>query len=94
MFGDGSVRMLATPGHSAGHMSVALRLRDRDALLAGDAIYTMATLRGGDRAFRAVNRDAYEASIEVIAAYADAHPAALVIPGHDAAAWAALQSTY
>ena len=29
LFGDGSVRVVSTPGHTAGHMSVVLRLRDR-----------------------------------------------------------------
>ena len=30
LFGDGSVRLVFTPGHTAGHLSVVLRLRDRD----------------------------------------------------------------
>jgi glyoxylase-like metal-dependent hydrolase (beta-lactamase superfamily II) len=94
VFGDGSLRLLATPGHTAGHMSVLLGLRDRDALLAGDATYTMATLREGQRAFRTVDRAAYEQSVRMLAAYDRAHPRSLVIPGHDAVAWAALQSSY
>ena len=37
VFGDGSVRLLSTPGHSPGHQSVLLRLADREALICGDA---------------------------------------------------------
>ena len=36
LFGDGSVRLLSTPGHTRGHMSVLLRLRSgRELLLDG-----------------------------------------------------------
>src|SRR6185437_9450415 len=38
VFGDGSVRMVSTPGHTLGHVSVVLRLNGREALIAGDAI--------------------------------------------------------
>ena len=48
LFGDGSVRLAFTPGHSAGHCSVIARLSDRDFVIAGDAIYTHAQLEGGD----------------------------------------------
>ena len=44
LFGDGSVRLAYTPGHSAGHQSVICRLSDRDLVIAGDAIYTLAQL--------------------------------------------------
>ena len=44
LFGDGSVRLASTPGHSAGHQSVICRLRDRDLVIAGDAIYTIGQL--------------------------------------------------
>ncbi len=46
LFGDGSVRLVSTPGHTAGHLSVVLRLREREALLTGDAAYTRRTHRG------------------------------------------------
>ena len=48
LFGDGSVRLAYTPGHSAGHQSVICHLRDRDLVIAGDAIYTHAQLDGAD----------------------------------------------
>ena len=47
LLGDGSIRIAYTPGHSAGHCSVIAHLRDRDLVIAGDAIYTQAQLEGG-----------------------------------------------
>ncbi len=44
LFGDGSVRLAYTPGHSAGHQSVICRLRDRDLVIAGDVVYTLSQL--------------------------------------------------
>ena len=37
LFGDGSIRLAYTPGHSAGHMSVVARLAERDFVIGGDA---------------------------------------------------------
>ena len=48
LFGDGSVRLLSTPGHTAGHQSVVLRLREREVLLCGDAAYTQRTIAGAE----------------------------------------------
>ena len=51
LFGDGSVRLLSTPGHTKGHMSVLLRLQSgRELLLTGDAAYSRATIDAGARA--------------------------------------------
>ncbi len=38
LFGDGSVQLVSTPGHTEGHLSVVLRLAHREALIAGDAL--------------------------------------------------------
>jgi N-acyl homoserine lactone hydrolase len=40
LFGDGSVRIIPTPGHTPGHQSMIVKLRGRDVLLAGDCCYT------------------------------------------------------
>ncbi|MDE2365031.1 MAG: N-acyl homoserine lactonase family protein [Hyphomicrobiales bacterium] len=37
---DGAVKIVATPGHTLGHLSVAVDMGDKLALLAGDASYT------------------------------------------------------
>ena len=47
LFGDGSVRLAFTPGHSAGHMSVILRLPRRDFVIGADVAYTWRQLEGG-----------------------------------------------
>ena len=44
LFGDGSIRLLHTPGHTPGHLSVLLRLSDRNLLLTGDATYAIRTI--------------------------------------------------
>lgn len=94
LFADGSVTLVCTPGHSSGHMSVILRLRDREALIAGDAIYTMATLRDDERPWRTENRQAFERSLKMLRTYDRENPTALIIPGHDMNAWEQLDSSY
>jgi N-acyl homoserine lactone hydrolase len=45
VFGDGSVELIQTPGHSAGHQSAVIRLRDTGTVvLAADAAYLRASL--------------------------------------------------
>lgn len=41
VFGDGSVTLLPTPGHSPGHTSVLLRMDDHNMLFVGDHAYTL-----------------------------------------------------
>ncbi len=94
LFGDGSLMLLSTPGHSAGHLSIIARLAVGEAFIAGDAIYTMATLREGKRPFRSEDSKAFERSLAAIQAYDREHPVAVMIPGHDMAQWQTLQSSY
>jgi glyoxylase-like metal-dependent hydrolase (beta-lactamase superfamily II) len=45
LFGDGSITMIPTPGHTPGHQSVLVRLADGDPIvITGDAIWTKANL--------------------------------------------------
>jgi N-acyl homoserine lactone hydrolase len=94
LFGDGSLTLLDTPGHSAGHLSLIARLREREALIAGDAIYTMATLREGRRPWRAHDSKAFERSLRALQTYDREHPDALIVPGHDMAHWQTLAERY
>jgi len=94
VFGDGSVTLASTPGHSSGHLSVILRLSSREALIAGDAIYTIATLRDGERPWRSEDAKAFERSLSAIQAYDREHPEALIIPGHDMEHWRGLDTQY
>lgn len=94
VFGDGSITLASTPGHSRGHLSVILRLSSREVLLAGDAIYTMATLRDGERPWRSEDAKAFERSLSTLQAYDREHPEALIIPGHDMKHWQGLEERY
>ena len=46
-FGDGSLVLLPTPGHSPGHMCVLLRLDTGSVLFMGDTLYTLSHLATG-----------------------------------------------
>jgi N-acyl homoserine lactone hydrolase len=94
LFGDGSVRALFTPGHTHGHMSFALRTRDREVLVAGDAIYALETLRTGQLPFKIEDEHLFGRSLREIELYAEQTPDALIIPGHDLEAWRALNPSY
>jgi N-acyl homoserine lactone hydrolase len=87
VFEDGTLRLASTPGHTAGHISLIARLDGREALLAADAAYTMGTIRGEERPWLIGDRKAFEHSLRQIRAYDRGHPEAIVIPGHDMAAW-------
>ncbi len=94
LFGDGSLVLASTPGHSAGHMSVIAQLKQRKALIAGDATYTMATLREGRRPWRSQDSRAFEQSLRALQAWDREHPDALIVPGHDMAHWETLAARY
>ena len=63
LFGDGSVRLVYTPGHTLGHQSLILRLKDREALVAGDAIYFLRTLEDEQRGFAMADEHQWRRSI-------------------------------
>ncbi|HEV3071111.1 MAG TPA: N-acyl homoserine lactonase family protein [Solirubrobacteraceae bacterium] len=94
VLGDDSITLAFTPGHSRGHLSVILRLSSREALIAGDAIYTMATLRDGERPWRSDDAKAFERSLSALQAYDREQPEALIIPGHDMEHWRSLDERY
>lgn len=84
LFGDGSVVLVSTPGHSAGHQSVVLRLADRQMLIAGDAIFLADQLEpGADLAARPRDRHEYERSIREMQLFRRENPSAIITPGHD-----------
>jgi N-acyl homoserine lactone hydrolase len=47
IYGDGSVVMLSTPGHTPGHHSLLVRLADRTVILTGDAVHQRDQLESG-----------------------------------------------
>jgi glyoxylase-like metal-dependent hydrolase (beta-lactamase superfamily II) len=94
VLGDGSVRLVFTPGHTLGHMSVVLRLKGRELLVAGDAIYTRHTLETGHKPYRMEDEHLFGRSLREIQIYAKETPDALIVPGHDMAAFRELKPTY
>ncbi len=94
LFGDGSIRLVSTPGHTAGHQSVLLRLAGREALLTGDAAYLRESITGAAEPLLVRDRHRYERSVREIRRYVEMTPDALVVPGHDAAAWRELDERY
>jgi glyoxylase-like metal-dependent hydrolase (beta-lactamase superfamily II) len=86
LFGDGSIVLVATPGHSAGHQSVVLRTGVGPLVIAGDAIFLENQIEpGADLAARARDRHNYERSIRELALFHREHPSAMIVPGHDPA---------
>ena len=94
LLGDGSIRLVFTPGHTLGHLAVVLRLRDREALVAGDAIYTRRTLRDGVLPAHAEDMHLFRRSLKELQLYDDTHPDAVIVPGHDMEVWRGLQAVY
>ena len=94
LFGDGSIRLVFTPGHSRGHQSVIVRLKDREALLAGDAIYFVATLEHERRGFFLDDEHTWRRSLREIQLFRRENPGALIVPSHDDVTWRGLQPRY
>jgi N-acyl homoserine lactone hydrolase len=94
LFGDGSVRTVFTPGHTLGHMSVVLRTKGREVLVAGDAVYLRETLESSQLPYRVEDEHLFRRSLREIAQYRKETPDALIIPGHDWEAWQALDAEY
>jgi glyoxylase-like metal-dependent hydrolase (beta-lactamase superfamily II) len=95
LFGDGSLRLAYTPGHSAGHMSVIARLAKRDFVIGGDATYTQAQLDGdAPLAPRPADAHNYRRSLQELRLFKREFPDAVVTPGHDADFYAALSARY
>ena len=94
LFGDGSVRLVSTPGHSAGHLSVILRLREREALLCGDAAYTESTIENDTVPYVVEDEHRYLRSLREIQLYVEQTPGALIVPGHEAAVMRRLDRAY
>ena len=89
LFGDGSVRLAWTPGHSPGHLSVVLRLRGgRPCLLTADAAYTRDTIEARQVPLLCPDVPTYLRSLDELRAYVAQAPDALVLAGHDPYRWA------
>lgn len=95
LFGDGSIRLAYTPGHSAGHVSVVARLAQRDFVIGGDAMYVLAQLDGSapppPRPFDAHN---WRRSLQELRLFRRQFPDAVITPGHDPEFYARIEKRY
>ena len=94
VFGDGSVRLAYTPGHTPGHLSVIVRLRAREALLTADAAATRKTISDSHLPYQMADEHLFRRSLREIQIYGEQTPDALIVPGHDMAAWRELGNVY
>ncbi len=79
LFGDGSIRMVPTPGHTPGHQSVVLTLASRNVILAGDAIYHPAKTAARRLPGFLWNPDALIASWDLLESLAIQHEAEVLL---------------
>lgn len=94
LFGDGSVQLVSTPGHTDGHLSVVARTSGGEVLIAGDAAYTRRTLETGHMPARAEDEHLFRRSLREIQLYREQTPDAVIIVGHDMRAWRSLEPVY
>jgi N-acyl homoserine lactone hydrolase len=95
LFGDGSIRLAYTPGHSAGHVSVIAHLAERDFVIGGDAMYMAGQLDGDvpvpPRPFDAHN---FRRSLQELRLFHRQFPDAVITPGHDPDFYSQIQKQY
>ena len=91
LFGDGSVELFATPGHTCGHQSLRVKREGGHDVLAGDACYFCSTLNSLGVQPRPQDREVYVATLTRLRAMADAGD--FVVPGHDLAFLDAIPAT-
>jgi N-acyl homoserine lactone hydrolase len=93
LLGDGSIYLVSTAGHTAGHQSVVVRLRDREALVCGDAVPSARQLREPLMS-EALDKRGFRRTLAQVHRYVAQEPAPLAIPGHDLGALTALAERY
>jgi N-acyl homoserine lactone hydrolase len=87
LFGDGSIQMLKTPGHTPGECSLLVRLPNRVVVLTGDTTHLRAALEGEITMPGDVDPAAAVLSMRRLKAIRDLHEATLII-SHDPEDWA------
>jgi glyoxylase-like metal-dependent hydrolase (beta-lactamase superfamily II) len=91
LLGDGTIRLLGTPGHTPGHLSVLVdRGADGRVLLAGDAAYVRRNIDEQRLPLIVDDPPAARESLRRLAAFRAGEPDVPVVPSHDPDAWKAL----
>jgi N-acyl homoserine lactone hydrolase len=95
LFGDGTIHLAYTPGHSPGHMAVICRLAKRDFVIGGDCVYMLAQLDGSvpgpPRPHDAHN---LRRSLQELRLFHRQFPDAVITPGHDPDFYARVEQRY
>jgi N-acyl homoserine lactone hydrolase len=95
LFGDGSIHLAFTPGHSAGHTSVIARLAKRDFVIGGDAMYMLAQLDGSEPGPpRPQDAHNFRRSLQELRLFHRQFPDAVITPGHDPDFYARIEQRY
>jgi N-acyl homoserine lactone hydrolase len=94
LFGDGSIHLAFTPGHSAGHQAVICRLHERDFVIAGEAIYTHRQLENAPLPPRPLDMHNFRRSLQELRLFRREFPHAVITPGHDPSFYSQLASRY
>jgi glyoxylase-like metal-dependent hydrolase (beta-lactamase superfamily II) len=91
LFGDGTIRLIETPGHSAGHMSLLLQLAETGpVLLTADAADNRAQWEGREHPRALFSREEAARSLELLRHLARQTDPLLVF-GHDPDNWSQLK---
>lgn len=84
LFGDGSIHLASTPGHSPGHQSLVCRLKERDLVITGDAIYEEKQLEAGANLPGSMyDEHNYKRSLQELKLFRQTYPQAVITAGHD-----------
>ncbi len=95
LFGDGSIRLAFTPGHSAGHMSVIAHLAERDFVIGGDAVYMAGQLDGSiPGPPRPQDAHNLRRSLQELRLFRNQFPDVPITPGHDPEFYSEIQQRY
>jgi glyoxylase-like metal-dependent hydrolase (beta-lactamase superfamily II) len=95
LLGDGTLKLLFTPGHTHGHLSVEVATEGGPLLLTGDAAYARQSIEERWVPLTVSGKvSEYRASLETLASWIAAHPGAPVICGHDPWNRADLERSY
>jgi N-acyl homoserine lactone hydrolase len=95
LFGDGSIVVVALPGHTPGSVGVFVTLGSRRVFHVGDAAYLLEAVERGLpksptlRAFADHNGPAADAVVQRLAAFRQTYPDVAIVPAHDRQAWEA-----